>query len=142
MLCHQLSFDALRIGFWFINLVNCHNNWNAACKCMVNRFFCLRHHTVISSNYQDHNIGRLSTTSTHCRKSFVTRGIQEGNHATRSFHMVSTDMLSNAAGLTSSYFGCTNLIEQGSFTVVNVTHHRYNWRTRQQLRIMTICTEI
>ena len=42
---------------------------------MVDRLFSLWHHAIVSSNHQDHDIGSFSTTSTHCRKGFVTRSI-------------------------------------------------------------------
>ena len=40
-------------------------------------------------------------------------------------------MLGNAARFALYHFGTADVVQQGGFTVVNVTHHGNNWRTRQ-----------
>ena len=67
---------------------------------MVNCFTRLRHYTVISSDDQNHNIGRLGATRTHRGKCFVTRSIEESDHAALRLNMVSTNVLSNATRFT------------------------------------------
>jgi hypothetical protein len=56
---------------------------------------------------------------------------QERNHAARRFDVVSTDVLGDATGFTRSHFGAADVVEQRSFTVVNVAHdsdHRGPWQ--------------
>ena len=103
---------------------------------MFNRLARLWHHAIIGCNNQDHDIGSLRTTRTHGRKGFVTRSIEEGNHATRRFHMVSADVLGNATRLARRHFGLTDAVEQRSFTVIHVAHDGHHWCTRQELRIV------
>ena len=49
---------------------------------MVDRFYSLRHDTVIVSNDQDGNIRQLSASGTHSGECFMARGIQEGDLVT------------------------------------------------------------
>ncbi len=102
---------------------------------MRNRLLGLRHHAVVGRYHQNHDIGRLGATGSHCGKRFMTRRIQEGNNAARRFHMICADMLCNAARFTGCHFRTANIVEQRSFAVVNVTHYGDNWCTRQRLEI-------
>ena len=45
--------------------------------------------------------------------------------------MVCTDVLGNAARFALYHFGTADVVQQGSFTMVNVTHHGNHRRTRQ-----------
>ncbi|MNG95139.1 hypothetical protein D3C79_541650 [compost metagenome] len=49
-------------------------------------------------------------------------GIQEGDHAVVGFYVVSTDMLGNTTGLACCHLGGADVVQQRSFTVVNVAH--------------------
>ena len=62
---------------------------------MGNRLFGLRHHAIVGRHNQNHNVGCRRTTRTHRGKRFVTWGIEEGDHATRSFHVVRANVLGN-----------------------------------------------
>ena len=64
----------------------------------------------------------------------MTRSIEECNTTTVfQLHVISTDMLGNTSGLTGNYIRLTDIVEQRSLTVVNVSHHRYNRSTRLQI---------
>ena len=67
-LCH----DTIRIRCWLIHLVYRNNDWNFCCFCMVNRFNCLRHDTIICSNDKYCNICDKCTACTHRRKCRVS----------------------------------------------------------------------
>ena len=130
---NKFLFNAFRIGFRLIDLVDRHHHRNTSGLGVSNSFLRLGHHTVIGSHHQNHNIGGLSTARTHSRKSFVPRRIQEGHNASRSLNVVSTDMLRDTAGFTSRYLGTTNVVKQARLTVVDVTHDGHHRRTRKSL---------
>ena len=129
----QFLFDTVRVCFRFVNFVNCYDNWHTCCFCMVNCFDGLRHYTVVGSNYQNRNICYLCTTGTHRCKRFVTWSIQEGNFLSADFYLISTDMLCDTAGFGRGNMGRTNFVQQGCFTMVNMTHNGNNRRTMLQI---------
>ena len=80
---------------------------------MVDCLFRLRHNVVIGRNDNNGDVGYLCTACTHCRKGFVTRRIEERNVASAlQLYIISTDMLRDAAGLTSDNVGFTDIVEQ------------------------------
>ena len=126
----QFALHTLRIGGFFIHFVDGNHDWHACRFRVLNGFFGLRHHTIVSSNHQDHHVSGLSTTGTHGGKRGVSRSIQEGHHAMIGFYVVSTDVLGNTTGFTGYHAGTTDIVEQRGFTMVNVTHygnHRCTW---------------
>ena len=79
----------------------------------IDSFLCLRHHIVIGSNDDDNDVCYLCTTSTHCRKRFVTWSIEECNATTIfQLHVVSTNVLSDTTRFTSDYICLTDIVEQ------------------------------
>ena len=62
----------------------------------------------------------------------MTRGIQERHHAAGRVHVVSPDVLGDAAGFARRHLGTADVIEQGGLAVVDVTHHGHHRRTRHQ----------
>ena len=97
---------------------------------MRNSFLRLRHHAVVGCNHQNHDVGRLSTAGAHCRKGFVPRSIEEGDDAARRLHVISTDVLRDAARFTRSDLGAADVVQQRRLTVVDVPHDRHDRRTR------------
>src|SRR5699024_4747958 len=123
------------------------HDWDIRCLCVVDGLYCLRHNAVVSCNHQDCQVSGLRTTGTHGGKRLVTRGIQEGNDALATIDinlgLVRTNALGNAAGLASAFIRPTDGIQQTSFTVVNVTHDGYDWRTlREVFRRTFIVTKL
>src|SRR5690606_6139478 len=97
---------------------------------MIYCFTCLRHHVIVSSDNDDSNICYLSTTSTHGGKRLMTWSIKEcDSFIFIKLNIVSTDMLGDTTGLTGDHVCTTDIIKKRSFTMVNVTHYSYNWRT-------------
>ena len=103
---------------------------------MVNRFLGLRHYAIVGRDDQNDDVGGLGTAGTHRGKRLVTRGIEEGQHATIGFDVVSTNVLGNAAGFASCHLGASNVVEQRGLTMVNVTHDRDHRCPRLQRDIL------
>ena len=99
---------------------------------MIERFYRLRHYTVIGSNHQYNDIGNLGTSCTHHRKGFVPRCIQEGDISFRRRHHISTDMLRNAAEFLSGNISASNSIKRFCLTVINMSHNGNNRRSNYQ----------
>ena len=130
-MCGQLLADALWIGGFFIDFVDGNHHRYTCGFSMGNRLDGLRHHAVIGGNHKNHDVGCFRTARTHGGKRFMTRSIQEGNHAARGFNMVCADVLGNAARFALYHFGAADVVQQGGFTMVDVTHDGNDRRTRQ-----------
>ena len=130
-MCGQLLADALGVGSFFIDFVDGNHHRHARCFSVGNGFDGLRHHAVVGGNHENHDVGCFRTARAHGGKRFVTRGIQESNHAARGFNVVCADVLGNAACFALYHFGAADVVQQRGFTVVDVTHHSNDWRTRQ-----------
>ena len=127
----QLLADTLWVGGFFIDFVDGNHHRYARSFSVGNRFDGLWHHAVVGCNHKNHDIGCFRTARTHGGKRFVTRSIQEGNHAAWGFNVVCADVLGNAACFALYHFGTADVVQQGSFTMVNVTHygnHRRTWQ--------------
>ena len=92
------------------------------------------HHRVVGSDDDDGDVGHLRTTGTHRREGFVTGCVEEGDATTVfKFHVVGTDVLRDAAGLARNDVGLADVVEQRGLTVIDVTHHRHNWRAADEV---------
>src|SRR5690606_16514634 len=131
----QTVLDVVRVGLRLVDLVHCNHDGHAGSLGMLHGFLGLRHHAVIGRHHQNHDIGGLGTTRTHPGKSRVTRGIEEGNHATVGFHVVGTDVLGDTTGFARGHLGTTDVVEQRGLAVVDVTHHGHHWRTGYSLAV-------
>ena len=127
----------VRVGTRFINLVDGKHHRHISCLSMRNSLARGRHHTVVGRNDDNRDIGNLCSAGTHSRKCFVSRGIQESDTASVfELHVVSTDVLSDSAGLTRNDIGLANVVEQRCLTVIHVSHHRYDGRARYEFRLV------
>ena len=143
----QLATDLLRVRTFFINLVDSDDDRDVGGFRVIDCLYGLGHNTVVGSDHQDGDICGLSTTSTHGGERLVTRGIQEGHQAVLAIqvnlHLVGTDVLGDAAGLTRCHIGFTDRVQQTSLTVVNVTHDGNHRRTLGQILCATfVLTEL
>ena len=101
---------------------------------MVDSLLRLRHHIIVSRNNDDGDIRHFRTTGTHSRKCLMTWSIQESNlTSVLHCHVVGTDMLCDTTRLTGDNIRLTDIVEQWSLTMVYVSHHSYNRRTRFQI---------
>ena len=88
---NQFVFGKLLLYFFnvctrLINLVDSNDDFYTGSLCMVDCLNGLWHNTIICSDNQDCNIGRICTTHTHCGKCFMSRCIEEGDFLTVDFH--------------------------------------------------------
>ena len=97
---------------------------------MGNRLLRLRHHAIIRSHHQDHQIGHLRTTRAHGGKRLVARCIEEGNHALAGLHVIGADVLRNTARLARRHLGTAYIVQQRRLTVIDVAHHRHHRSAR------------
>ena len=128
----ELLAHLVRIGVWLVNLVDRDHNRHAGRLCVVERFNRLRHDAIVCGNHENRDVGDLSTTSTHGGERLVTGGVNEGNRTVDTLvhgvHLVGTDVLGDATGLTGNNVGVTNRVEQPGLTVIDVAHHGYHRR--------------
>ena len=135
----QVLTDTVWVSTWLINLVDSEYHWHTGSLCMGDSLLGSRHHGVIGCDDDDGDIGSLSTTGTHGGKRLVTWSIQEGYLATAvQGHTVGTDMLGNTTRLTGNHIGIADIVEQRGLTVVNVTHHGYDWSTWNQVVLIIL----
>ena len=101
---------------------------------MAYGLFGLRHHCIIRCNNNNSKICYLGTTCTHRGKGLVTRRIQEGDgFTTWHFHMIGSNMLCDTSRFSGYHIGIADIVEQGCFTMVNVTHDGDNGGTGTQV---------
>jgi alanine-glyoxylate transaminase/serine-glyoxylate transaminase/serine-pyruvate transaminase len=91
---------------------------------------------VITRHHQDHDVRGLCTAGTHGREGLVTGGVQERDHAARSFNVVSTNVLGDTTRFTRSHFGTADVVQQRGLTMVHVAHDGDHRRTRQRRRVL------
>ena len=102
---------------------------------MVDCFYRLGHYAVVCRNNQNCNIGRIRAAHTHCSERFMSGCIQEGNRLTIDLYGVRTNMLRDASCLAVCYIRLTDRIQQGGFTVVNVTHNTDDRRSGNHILV-------
>ena len=132
----QFLLDAIRIGIRLVHLVDRHDQRHTGRLGMVNRFLGLRHHAVVGRHHQNDDVGRLGAAGTHRGKRFVTRGVEEGDHAAVGFDVVGADVLGNAAGFAGRHLGAADVVEQRGLAMVDVTHDGDHRRPRLQRHIL------
>ena len=106
---------------------------------MRNGLLRLRHDVVVGSHNDNGNIRHLSTTSTHGSKGLVTRRVEERNVASvLERHIVSANVLRNTTGLTGNNISLTNVVQQRSLTMVDVTHDGHNRSTWHEILLIVL----
>src|SRR5690606_28951956 len=124
----QFVFHAINIDGVFVDLGHRHHNGYTGRLRVLDGFDGLRHDAVVRRYHQNDYVSSLRTTGTHGGKRSVAGSIQEGHHAMTGFHMVRTDVLGNTTGFAGCHAGTTDVVEQRSFTMVNVTHYGHHRR--------------
>src|SRR5690349_1968529 len=108
---------------------------------MRHRFSRLRHHTVVCGYHEHNDVGGLRTTRTHLGKCGMARRIEERDASVRRLYGVRTDVLGNSARFTADHVGLTHGVKQTGLAMVNVTHHRNDWRTWLEI-FLTVVTGV
>ena len=96
----QFLFHTFDICTWFINLIDCNNNFNSGSFCMIDCFYCLRHYSVVCRYDKNGDIRRACTAHTHCRKRLMSRRVEERNFFSVCFYNICSDMLSDTTCFT------------------------------------------
>ena len=143
ILCHQTVFGELRpdlgrVGALLVDLVHRHHDRHVGRLRVVDGLHRLRHDAVVGGDHQDRDVGGLRAAGTHGGERLVTRGVDEGDQPLFAVevdgHLVSADVLGDAAGLGLADVGVPDGVQQSGLTVVDVTHHgHHRWTGLQVL---------
>ena len=135
VILRQFLADALGVRRFLVNFVHGHHQRHTGGFGVGNRFHRLRHHAVIGSDHQNHDVGCLRTARTHRGKRFVPRRVQERYHAFGCFDVIRADVLRDAACFARHHFAAADVVQQRGFAVVHVPHHGNHRRARQQFGV-------
>ena len=131
----QFPFDAFRIGVRLVDFINCDDNRDIGSFGVIDGFNRLGHDTVIGGDNQNYNIGHFGAPGPHGGKRLVTRGVKKSYFTVIGGDEIGTDVLGNAAGFRLGHVGFTNNIEQGGFTVIDMSHDgNHRWASLQFFR--------
>ena len=121
----ELLLYALGVRALFIHLVYSNYYLYARSLCVVDRFYGLRHDTVVRRYYQHRNIGDVSSACSHRCESFMARGIEEGYLAVIVVYLIRAYVLGYAARLAVGDMRVSYPIEYRGLAVVNVAHYYF-----------------
>src|SRR5215217_8325665 len=97
--------------------------------------------TVVRSDDQHCDVGRLGATGSHCGEGLVTRGVDEGDLAFFILHLggdlVGTNGLGYATCLTGHHIGLADCVQQLRLAMINVTHDGDHWRASREILLAT-----
>ena len=107
---------------------------------MADSLDSLRHYRIVGGNDDDGKVGHLSASGTHSREGLMSRGVEECNPAAaRELHVVGSDVLGDSSGLAGNHVSLSDVVEQGCFSVVDVSHDRNHRRPRHKiLRLVSL----
>ena len=111
---------------------------------MIHRFQRLRHDPIVGRDNKNDQVGYLGSAGAHCGKRFMAGRIQKSDHSTRSAHMIGPNMLGNSASLAAGNAGASNIVEQRSLAVIDVSHHGNNgraWFCHDIMHLTFVCQE-
>ena len=124
----ELATDLVRVGALLVDLVDRHDDRHVGRLGVVEGLNGLRHDAVVSRHDEDGDVGHLGAAGTHGREGLVTGGVDEGDRTLLvvqvDAHLVGTDGLGDAPGLTSDDVGGADGVQQLGLTVVDVPHDR------------------
>ena len=122
-----------------VDLIDSKYDRYTSSRSMVDRFDCLWHDIIVGSHNDNRDIRHLGTTGTHGGKSLMARRIQERDTTPAlQLHVVSTDVLRDTSCLTGNYVCITDVIQQRGLTMVNVSHHSHDRRTRHPVFFVVV----
>ena len=127
----QVGAHALGIGVGLVDLVDGHDHLHAGGLGVVDGLHRLRHHAVVGSHHQHHEVGDLGAAGAHGGERLVAGRIDERDLlAVGRHHLIGADMLRDASGLAGHHVGLANGIEQRGLAVVDVAHDGDDRRPR------------
>ena len=129
----------VRIRIGPVHLVDRNDDRNTGCLCMIDGFHRLRHDAVIGSYHEHDDIRSIRTARPHGRERFMAGGIEERDLVTaRHPHLVGTDMLRDATGLTGDDVRRPKRVQQRRLAVIDMTHDRHHRRARLKVRVVLV----
>src|SRR5690606_40111801 len=112
-----------RIAFRLVDLGNGHNHRHVGGLSVMDGLTSLSHDAVVRGHNQNHDIGGLGAAGTHGCKRLVTRGVKACDHTAVGLHVIRADVLRDAAGLSGSNLGTSDLFPKNGLSSVNVAPH-------------------
>ena len=122
----ELLLDALGIGFGLIHLIDGHDDGNTGLLGVVDGLYRLGHNAVIGGDDQHGDIGDLGATGSHGGEGGVAGGIQEGDGTAIHLHLVSTNVLGDAAGFAGNDTGFPDGIQDRGLAVIDMAHDHHD----------------
>ena len=130
----KLLADAVGIGSRLVYLVDGKYHGNAGRLGMVDGLYGLGHDGVVGGHDDDDQVGNLRSSGTHGGEGLVARSVEEGDApAVGQLYIVGSDVLGDASGLSGYDVGLADVVQQGCFTVVHMTHDGDDGRTLYQI---------
>ena len=132
LVLQQFGAHAIGSGIGLVDLVDGHDHRHLRRLGVIDRFNRLRHHAVVGRHHQYDDVRHPGAARAHRGKCGVARSVDEGDllAAFRRGHLIGTDVLGDAAGLTGNHIGVAQRVEQRGLAVVNMAHHRHHGGTR------------
>ena len=126
---------SVNVGTFFIYFRKCHDTRNACCFDSFRRFNRLRFCTVFRRDNEDRNVGGGESARAHRGEGFMAGRVEKGDRARAAcritHHFVRGKPLCDAARLAGDDIRLAQVIEQGRFTVIDVSHDRNHRRARR-----------
>ena len=116
----ELPLDPFRVGSGQIHFVDGDHNGHLGGPGVVDGFLGLRHNAVIGGHHQDGNISNPGAAGADGGKGFVARRVQKGDFVALIVHLVSADVLGNAADFPVGHMGAADGVQQAGLAVIDM----------------------
>ena len=127
----QTLADALRVGFFLVDLVDRDDHRHARGLGVIDGLDRLRHDPVVGGDHQHDDVGHVGTARAHFGERGVARRVEERDPvAALGLHLIAADVLGDAAGLALHDIGAAQRVEQRGLAMVDVAHDGDDRRTR------------
>ena len=143
LLGHELLLDELLlhpgdVGVLAVDLGDRDDHRDLRRAGVADRLDRLGHDAVVRGHHEHHDVGRLGAAGAHGGERLVARGVDEGDRAVVLDHLVRTDVLGDATGLTRDDVRLADAVEQRGLAVVDVTHDGDDRRARLEQRLVLV----
>jgi hypothetical protein len=133
----EIFFSGLCVGVWQINLIDGNNARNFFFIDDFDDFHSLLFNTLCGRYNQYHKICHFSSSLSHVGEGFVARSVDESNFLPVAFDVEGSNFLCDSAMPLFSDVRIPEIIDEGSFAMINMTHDGYNWRFLFRLEFLT-----
>ncbi len=126
--------NTVRIRVGPINLIDRNDNRNPCGLSVVERFDGLRLHTVVSGNYENHDIGHLRAARAHGRKGLMPRRIDKGYPLSfGQVDLVGADVLGDPSGFAARHIRGAQRVQQRCLAVIDMAHDGHHRGARHHI---------